>query len=318
MKLLNYQTELTEKNDIVTIEKYLKQFLNGYNSEHSKRRYESCLRKFFQFLLVNYPEINNANQIDYDVFDSYKTFLTQNDTASSTISNSFAIIRKFFDHLLGRGVIVRNECNQIKAQFQKNDEASAALNIDEVKTIKNAAKGKSAASVVDELILLLGFNLGLRREEIAKLKLSHLEQIKGGYSVKITGKGNKKRIVGLNDKQSAELFALIEKFEGFSGRTITKNDYIIQSVSFNTTAKNKKPMDASNIYRRFVKLAQKVGIDGVSPHSMRATLATTMYNNGVGVERIQRFLGHTDIKTTQGYIKTNNDAKNAIEIAVGY
>lgn len=317
MKLLNYQTALTEANEITSIEKHLKHFLNGDYSVHSKRRYESALTKFFKFVMVNFPELDNANQIDYDVFNAYKTFLKETNAADTTISNSFGIIRKFFDHLLGRGVIVRNECRLIRAT-RETKESYVALESDEVRAMKSAAKGDQATNVVDEIILLLGFNLGLRREEIARLKRSHIEPIDGGYKFKINGKGRKKRTVALTVRHGKKLFNLIGRFEELSGQTITGRDYIVQSVSFTTTAKNKKPMDASNIYRRFIKIAEKANIDGISPHTMRATLATTMYANGVGIERIQRFLGHTDIKTTQQYIKSNDDAKNALEIAVGY
>ena len=60
-----------------------------------------------------------------------------------------------------------------------------------------------------------------------------------------------------------------------------------------------------SIDNRLRKCCKRAGIDVKSAHDIRRTVASEMFNNGVPVEIIRNFLGHSDIKTTYGYILDN-------------
>ncbi|MCD7819707.1 MAG: site-specific integrase, partial [Lachnospiraceae bacterium] len=57
---------------------------------------------------------------------------------------------------------------------------------------------------------------------------------------------------------------------------------------------------------RIRRLCRKVGIEAKSAHDIRRTVASEMFNNGVPVEVIRNYLGHSDIQTTFSYILDNN------------
>lgn len=59
----------------------------------------------------------------------------------------------------------------------------------------------------------------------------------------------------------------------------------------------------SNINKIIEKWGNLSGIGHLSPHDMRRTFATNLAEKGISLEKLQRILGHQDIKTTQKYIK---------------
>lgn len=316
MELAKYTT--SNEIEIISIDSHMKKFINRYESKHTKRRYQAVLTQFAEFIMLE--DIQSIGAIDYDVFISYQKHLSKTKSDTS-VSNAFAVLRQFFNYLLQRGIIVRNECAIIKTKRTENKEAITALDFEDVVKLKMISKGSKSYDITNQIILVLGFNLGLRREEIARLKFGHIEKIDGGYVFNIEGKGSYKRVGALDDTTGDKLMNLISQYEIASGKTITERDYIVQSeADFSNTKKkkNEKPMDASNVYRRFKRMADKAGIEDVSPHTMRATLATTLYDRGYSVDKIQRVLGHKKIETTLHYIKRNNDVKNALELTAGY
>ncbi len=68
------------------------------------------------------------------------------------------------------------------------------------------------------------------------------------------------------------------------------------------------------IDNRIRKLCKKAGIEVKSAHDIRRTVASEMFSNGVSVEIIRDFLGHSDIKTTWGYIFDNNSKEDTYNL----
>ncbi|CAB5504287.1 Phage integrase, partial [Bathymodiolus azoricus thioautotrophic gill symbiont] len=63
-------------------------------------------------------------------------------------------------------------------------------------------------------------------------------------------------------------------------------------------------MTEGHVSQLFVKWSDKIGTP-ISPHRFRHTVATKIANSGCNLKSLQQLLGHTDIKTTFGYIETN-------------
>lgn len=72
-----------------------------------------------------------------------------------------------------------------------------------------------------------------------------------------------------------------------------------------------KSRDVDRFLRRVCKT---VGIIIKSAHDIRRTVASEMFNNGVQVELIRNYMGHSDIKTTYGYILNNHDKEETAKI----
>jgi len=101
----------------------------------------------------------------------------------------------------------------------------------------------------------------------------------------IKGKGNKERIIPLNDDIKTTIKRYIE-FLKFKNPKATK----LFSYSYST------------LWYRLKKIAKRAGIT-VHPHVMRHTFATTLLSKGVDIRVIADIMGHADVSSTMRYTK---------------
>ena len=151
----------------------------------------------------------------------------------------------------------------------------------------------------DKAILETLYNTGVRISELTSLKEDDLFEKEG--LLKVTGKGNKQRIVpiGSNVVQSIgyQRHVRIEKNQKFNKR-------------LNTMFANKfgNPISRNYLFSRLKSLAKAAGIEqAVSPHVFRHSFATALLEGGADLRSIQSMLGHVSISTTEMYLHTNTE-----------
>ena len=151
----------------------------------------------------------------------------------------------------------------------------------------------------DYCIITLFLNCGLRISELIGIDIPDIR----ADSIRVLGKGNKERIVFLNDASTDAI-----------------NDYL--SVRKSIAAIDKNAMFLSNRRTRISKstvhdLVKKhslaAGLDSskYSSHKLRHTAATLMLRSGVDVRTLQEILGHEHLNTTQIYTHVENDSMRA-------
>ena len=141
----------------------------------------------------------------------------------------------------------------------------------------------------DYAILCLFLNCGLRVSEMVGLNLTALRQ----DSLLIHGKGNKERVVYLNDAAAAALNDWLRIRRDIAA--IDKNAVFLSS--------RRKRMSVDAVQSMVKKTLLRAGLDPnqYSPHKLRHTAATLMLQNGVDVRTLQEVLGHENLNTTQIY-----------------
>ena len=158
----------------------------------------------------------------------------------------------------------------------------------------------------DFCILTLFLNCGLRLAELCSLNVS---DIKPDGTMTVTGKGNKERLVYLNDACMTAV-----------------NEYLAVRPSENLPYPHKNALFISRNHRRIspktvqhiVKTyLEKAGLggQGFSTHKLRHTAATLMYQHGkVDIRVLKDILGHSNLGTTQIYTHvSDSQIKNAID-----
>lgn len=153
----------------------------------------------------------------------------------------------------------------------------------------------------DRLVLLMAYLTGMRRSELVGLKLGDVDF--SGENLKVTGKGNKQRLVPLARELLEDMKCYLEWREKIVS---SGHDY------FFVTDKG-KPVYDKFIYRLVVKyLGTVTTLKKRSPHVLRHTFATQLLNNGACIEAIRELLGHADLAATQIY--THNSFENLIKV----
>ena len=149
------------------------------------------------------------------------------------------------------------------------------------KLIETIKKKQTHRKSIDRDILLieLAYNSGLRREELANLKVRDILINEQALIVR-KGKGTKDRTVPLPSR----IFKLLEGHIGF----MDPNDSVF----------NVKPVAISDTIRR---IANRAGVN-IHAHSLRHGYATSLLEKGANIKSVQELLGHSRIATTEAYI----------------
>jgi site-specific recombinase XerD len=144
----------------------------------------------------------------------------------------------------------------------------------------------------DYTILLVFMDTGIRVSELIDLVLDNVHE---GYLL-VLGKGNKEREVGLGETGQRALFKYIHQYR----KPATETE---QHAFLSFTG---RPLCRKDVWQILHDVAEKAGIKGVraSPHTLRHTFATQWLENGGDLASVSLLLGHTEIQTTQSYLKS--------------
>ena len=149
----------------------------------------------------------------------------------------------------------------------------------------------------DYCIITLFLNCGMRLAELVTIDLSDFRD----DTIRIVGKGNKERLVYLND---ACLFSL-QRYK--KARAALPN--LADKDALFVSKRTGKRLSARRVEQIVARCLQSAGLSGrgFSPHKLRHTAATLMYQGGVDMLALKEILGHENVSTTQIYTHINRD-----------
>ncbi len=178
------------------------------------------------------------------------------------------------------------------------------LALDEIDAIINAVDLSSKHGERNRAILETLYACGLRVSELTHLRISDL-YFEEGF-VKITGKGDKERLVPIG----ASTIKFIDIY-----RKEIRNHMDIDPKATDILFLNQRggQLTRAMIFTIVKKMAGKAGIQkNISPHTFRHSFATHLLENGADLRAIQQMLGHESITTTEIY--THIDRKYLTEV----
>lgn len=170
------------------------------------------------------------------------------------------------------------------------------LTLEQSLTLLSLPQNAGAYAERDYCILTLLLNCGLRRAELAGLNLN---DVRGDHTLRVIGKGNKERILYLNEacQKALEVYLPKRPVEGTKDKKAlfyghTKDRISVQGVHY--------------IVKGYLK--QIPGAEDMSTHKLRHTAATLMYQQGgVDVLVLKEILGHKNLGTTQIYTHLSSE-----------
>ena len=217
----------------------------------------------------------------------------------STRSRKVSSLRTFFSYLTHKvNLLDSNPIEQLETPKQKKA-LPKHLTLEQSLELLQAVDGEYQER--DSCIPILFLNCGMRLSELVSINLNdiHAGNNETLPSITITGKGNKERIVYLNDACVAALesYLAVRPKDGL----IDKNALFI--------SRNKKRISPKTVQYLVKKYLEKVGLagSGYSVHKLRHTAATLMYQHGhVDIRVLKDILGHENLGTTQIYTHLSN------------
>ena len=284
------------------LEDFKKYMIKNKLSENTYKSYLLDVNLYINYYKDSYgEEFEKLNSID---IQSYKSYLKNNENQKpSTINRKLNALKKFNEYLVASNI----QCNIV---IDKRDYIKIAPNFvkKDVPDEKELNKliHKAGESKRDTCIIVLASNGGLRAEEIVNIKLTHIHFEERFIS--IIGKGEKYRQVTINDKMYKSLQEYLEE------RTKINQDNPYLFVGKKSSFYKDKPMSRSIVNRILNKYNVEVKIEDLHPHTLRHYFGSTAYYKaGYSLIQIASQLGHSDIKTTRGYIDNHN--KDMLELS---
>lgn len=201
---------------------------------------------------------------------------------------TISAVRGFYKFLMFDGHVTNNPAEDLIAP-QKGVYLPRFLNRTEIETLLAAADTSTFNGLRDRAILELMYASGLRVSEVVDLKVGNVD-IDAGIVTAI-GKGSKTRRVPVGSHALEWLksyLALRRKVENVE----VDNMFI---------GEKGEPLTRQTIYLAITEYADKCGLQGVSPHTLRHSFATHLVQNNADIRSVQQMLGHADISTTQIY-----------------
>ena len=175
-----------------------------------------------------------------------------------------------------------------------------ALSLGEITSLFDAcARDSSAAGARDAAILALLLGAGLRRAECAALTLDNYNP--EAQSVAVTGKGNKQRLVYLEDGANQAVRDWLCVRGDWPGPLLCsarKGGHI-----------ETKGISPQAIYKALAKRGREGRVSHFSPHDLRKTFASDLIDASGDLSAVQQLMGHSNISTTVSYDRRGEKAK---------
>ena len=284
-------TNIDEINEYFTM-------LSLDKSKHTVSSYMRAVEKFINFLNIQTLEdLDAVTPLDCRKFQE-KLKNTEikpgKMMAKSSINANVRPLKVIFNWLVEQEYLEKSPFDKVKALKQEK-KIPVFLSEEETIAIINACE-----SLLDKMLIVLFVTTGMRREEIASLKLSQVDDC----SINVYGKGSKEREVFLQD----EVCDLFREYMKVRNR---KPKYKASEYAF--VSRNGKKFTGAGLWYKIKTLAIKSGIPEerakkISPHSLRHTFTANMIESGADIRVIQGALGHSSLSTTERYAHLRNTA----------
>ena len=288
-------------------------WIKNFVSKQTQQTYLTVFREFCRFGQLSTPE--QLRQVTPAHIIAYRDYLIEEKQMSPrSVRNRLAGISSLFKHLQNERVIDRNPVENIqRPKVDEEQGVTPAMLTSQVAYMLSIPDIETVAGARDCAILHLLFFTGCRISEPARIKVKDLYEDEGYAMLRFFVKGGKQKSIEVHH----ELRHAVDRYLGMAGHRDKPHSPLFLAVK---GGKNHgAPLHRSQFTRIFTKYRKQAGLSAsYSPHSARATCATTALNNGARLEDVQKMLGHADIRTTQIYDRRKHQHKDSAVFAVKY
>ena len=273
----------------------------GYNPKASKSRY-NYLCEFLSWSeqkgLPDITKITAQDIINYYSYISGRPSKKDGGTLNQKTTHShMRIVRDLFIMLQNEGRIKTNPCSTLKFPYPREENPErTVLEQQEIKELFEVCE-----TAQERAILSLAYGCGLRVGELVNCNIEDI-RLKEKILIVPQGKGNKRRVVPLSSGVAKDLadYYYTEREVLTKGR-----DYNAKETAFMLHSRGGRMQKGT--YNKYLKILldrtgnQTIKEKCITIHSLRHSIATHLLEQGIPVEQVRMFLGHSQLETTQVY-----------------
>lgn len=274
------------------------EFEYGY-SPNTVRAYRNDLRALAEFVGGDDSgEATDITVLDLELLRAWLWDKQQRGYSAGTIARSVATVKSFGAWLEQRRIVPGSPASRLQSPKQSKT-LPRVLSEQQLDRIlgraASRAEGGDPVAIRDRAVLELLYATALRVSELCTLPLTDLDL--ADRTVRVTGKGNKQRIVPLGGPAAK---ALDEYLRRSRPQLLALSDSDSHTALF--LGNQGGDLTPSAVYRLVSReLEQEPGSGPRGPHTLRHSAATHLLNGGADLRVVQEMLGHASLNSTQIY-----------------
>ena len=231
-------------------------------------------------------------KVELEHFHSFAAALMDVGIGERSIARILSGVRSFYKFLVLDDYLEQDPTELLESP-KIGKHLPEVLSVEEIDAIEGIIDVSTPEGQRDRAAIEMLYSCGLRVSELCNLLLSDLYLDEG--FLRVTGKGNKQRLVPISERAIRELkswFAFRNSINIKPG----EEDYVFISAA------RKKHLSRITVFHNIKVYAEQAGIQKIiSPHTFRHSFATHLLEGGANLRAIQTMLGHESISTTEIY-----------------
>lgn len=259
-------------------------------SPHTIRSYQDDLGFFFEYLAFEYPNLS-IKEIKSTFIRSWLARQKEEGASAKTINRRISTLKSFFKYQLRQEVIETSPMTTIVSPKQGKRLPNYVEQKDTEILFQYVEFPDNWEGRMNKMILELLYCSGMRLSELISLKETQVDLYKN--NLRITGKGNKERIVPFSAEMRDSIDGYLKDKRNLFGETA--NEFFL----VNEKGKKLYPKYVQVVVKKYLSLITT--IEKKSPHVLRHTFATHLMNNGAELNAVKELLGHSSLAATQIY-----------------
>ncbi len=282
------------------------------DNPNTRRAYRNDLTEFMTFIGIAAPAelrlVTRAHIL------AWRKDLERRELAGATVRRKLAALSSLFEYLCDQNSVPTNPIKGVKRpKVESYEGKTPALGDSQARHLLKLPVGDDLKALRDRALLSLLLHHGLRREELASLKIHDVHLRRGVPHLRVHGKGGKLRHIPLHPGTQGLLADYLEA----SGHAHDKTAALFRPIRNNRTGELERTLSGDGIYKLVRGYAQKLGVT-IGAHALRATAATNALEHEADIAKVQEWLGHANIATTRLYDRRKNRPEDSPTFKVSY
>ena len=231
--------------------------------------------------------------IDGDIIRNWMEQMVDGGNSTTTVARRLSALRSLYKFALSRHLVDKDPTVSIRAPKLKKPLPSFLQEEQMDRLLDSDLWGDDYKSTCARTIIMTFYETGIRRAELIGLRDADVDFV--NRQLKVTGKGNKQRIIPFGE----ELADALRHYLSARDEVVPKQEeaFFLSEKGCRLGVGQVEAMVKHHL--RLVSSMKKL-----SPHVLRHTFATAMLNHGAGIESVRRLLGHASASTTEIYTHT--------------
>ncbi|MDP9291961.1 MAG: site-specific tyrosine recombinase XerD [Verrucomicrobiota bacterium] len=254
----------------------------------------------FSTWLSRERQIATPNEVTREIVTDYLANRKKSGLSAASIKLIVVAVKIFFRFLAARKKIAIDIAETLPLPRIERY-APATLNELQVADFLESFQPDAPFGLRDRAMAELLYASGLRISELTTARLENLDLENG--VIRVTGKGNKMRLVPFGAKARDAIAAYLERERPTLVKKRTGSEIFLSVRGSKLTT--------TRVWQILKKAAARTGLH-VHPHMLRHSFATHLLTNGADLRIIQEMLGHADISTTQVYTHVDQGRLKAV------